>query len=257
MFLDRMTSPAIGRVDRTVPVLVPLGATEQHGPHLPLCTDRLLGETLAAAAEAELPDGVIVCPSVQVGCSDHHMPFPGTLSARHEIFAGYVSDVLSSIVAHGFTNLVLFNAHGGNQAIGSVVLEQFGFAHPEIQVVFTSWWQVAGPELLELSTTGQGGVGHACELETSMMLAVAPDLVEVAAVPGRSGRPAFSWSAADMLRSPRARVYQRQDQVSASGVQGEPGAASADKGRRAMSLITAQLLAVLTDLRPAAEAPRP
>jgi creatinine amidohydrolase len=249
MFWDRLTSAALGRVDRAVPVLIPLGATEQHGPHLPLGTDRLLGEALAAGVEAARPDGVLVCPSVPVGCSDHHLPFPGTLSVRHKVFGGYVRDLLSSVVCHGFGTVVLFNAHGGNQAIATVVLEQFGFAHPAVQAVFTSWWQLAGPELLELSTTGPGGVGHACELETSMMLATAPDLVDVAAIPGRSGRPAYPWSAADMLRSGRARIYQRQDQVAGNGVQGDPSAASADKGRRAMSMITQQLAAMVGDLR--------
>jgi creatinine amidohydrolase len=257
VFWDRMTSAALGRADRAVPVLLPLGATEQHGPHLPVCTDRLLGETLAAAAEARLPDGVLVCPSVQVGCSDHHLPFPGTLSARHETFAGYVSDLLASVVSHGFRAAVLFNAHGGNQAIGTVVLEQFGYAHPEVRVVFTSWWQLAAPELLQLSTTGPGGVGHACELETSMMLATAPELVDVDAIPGMSGQPAFAWSAADMLRSGRTRIYQRQDQVAANGVHGNPSAASADKGHRAISLVTNQLVTVLTDIGPRAAVCKP
>jgi creatinine amidohydrolase len=248
VFWDRMTSAALGRVDRAVPVLLPVGATEQHGPHLPVCTDRLLGETIAAAAEARLPEGVLVCPSVQVGCSEHHLPFPGTLSARHEVFAGYVSDLLASVVGQGFSAVVLLNSHGGNQAIGTVVLERFGYAHPEVRAVFTSWWQLAAPELLQLSTTGPGGVGHACELETSMMLATAPELVDVGAIPSRSGQSAAAWSASDMLRSGRARLYQRQDQVAANGVHGDPSAASADKGHRAISLVTDQLVTVLTDL---------
>jgi len=177
------------------------------------------------------------------------MPFAGTLSIGHPTYLDHVLDILGSVQGHGFTNLVMFNAHGGNQAVGTVALERFGYRHPNARVIFTSWWQVAGPELLALSTSGPGGVGHACELETSMMLEAASELVDVAAAPQRSGSSPYPWAASDMLRSSRARLYRRQDQISPDGVFGDPGLATAAKGREAIDLIAGQMVALLGTLR--------
>ena len=245
---DLLTSPALAATDRATPVLLPLGATEQHGPHLPLCTDRLLAERVCERVDAEDPGGVLVLPTVQVGCSAHHLSFPGTLSLRHETFARQVVDVVDSVAGAGFRTVVLLNAHGGNQGVGAVLLELLGERHRDLSVVFTSWWQLAGPELLQVSDTGPGGVGHACELETSMMLAVAPELVDTDAVPVRSGDLGPDWNRSDMLRGGRARLYQRQDEVSPNGVHGDPRAATAQKGRAALDAIAAQLGHLLTSL---------
>ena len=249
MYWDQLTSPALGRVDRSTPVLLPLGATEQHGPHLPLATDRLLGELLCARAEAVDPRAVVVLPAIAVGCSAHHLAFAGTLSLGHSTFARQVGEVVESVLIAGFQTVVLFNAHGGNQGIGTVIVEHLGARHPELTVVFTSWWQLAAAELLQISTSGPGGVGHACELETSMMLALAPELVDTRAIPPRSGALPYAWNQSDMLRGGRARLYLSQDQVSDNGVYGDPASATTEKGQAAVAAITDQLKALLDSLR--------
>jgi creatinine amidohydrolase len=250
MYWDRMTSVALDRVDRNTAVLIPLGATEQHGPHLPLCTDRLLAETICGRVESSLSGSVLVLPPVAVGCSAHHLAFPGTLTLRHASFFRQVRDILSSVAQSGFRSLVLLNGHGGNQGIGNVILEEFGASNPRLSIVFTSWWQLAAPELLAISTTGRGGIGHACELETSLMLAVAPELVDRSAVPARSGRLPYEWNQSDLLRSSRARLFQPQDQIADNGVYGDPAAATAEKGVAALDAISSQLQRLVTSLGP-------
>jgi creatinine amidohydrolase len=249
-YLDRLTSPQLDACSRSIPLLLPTGATEQHGPHLPLATDRMIAEHFSAAAERILGEGVIVLPTVGVGCSDHHMEFVGTLTLRHETFLAQVVEYAESGFAHGFETLVILNAHGGNQGIGRVAMEQLGSRHPQKLVIFASWWQLATEELLGISQTGPGGVGHAGELETSLMLAIAPELVEFDQAPERQNEPAYPWDTADLLRGSRASLYRRMIDVAASGVFGEPRAASAEIGRAVHEAVVEQLVALLRSVGP-------
>lgn len=246
---ELLTSPALGAVDRGVPVLLSISAVEQHGPHLPVGTDHLIVDHLLSTVDGMLGDDVLILPSVAAGCSDHHLDFPGTVTLRHTTLLDHLEDVARAVLGQGFTNLVLFNAHGGNQGVGQVALERIGHAHPGARVVFTSWWRLAGPELLELSETGPGGVGHACELETSILLAFAPELVQTDLIPDRINEPLLSFDDSDLLRGSRAAYYRRTRQMTATGVFGAPKAASADKGHAAVDVITRQLAALIRELR--------
>lgn len=248
VFWDLMTSPMLAAVDRRTPVLLLLGATEQHGPHLPLATDRLIADLLASRVEGAIRESVIVLPPVLIGCSAHHIAFPGTLSVRHSTLIAQVEDVIASVSAAGFRTIVVLNAHGGNVGAATVALEAVGAAHPELTIVLTSWWQLAGPELREISTTGPGGAGHACELETSVLLATRPELVDLAAVPGRSGSLPYEWAESDMLRAGRARVFLEQGRVAANGVHGDPSAATAEKGLAILDAVGRQLRELLVSL---------
>jgi len=246
---ELLTSPALGAVDRDVPVVLPISAVEQHGPHLPVGTDHLIVDHLLSTVDGMLGDEVLILPSVAAGCSDHHLDFPGTVTLRHTTLLDHVDDVAGAVLGQGFTNLVLFNAHGGNQGVGQVALERIGHAHPDARVVFTSWWRLAGPELLELSDSGPGGVGHACELETSLLLSFAPELVRTDLIPDRVNAPPLSFDDSDLLRGSRAAFYRRTNQLTGTGVFGAPKAASAAKGHAATAAIARQLAALLRELR--------
>jgi creatinine amidohydrolase len=248
---ELLSSARLGAVDRAVPVLLPLAAVEQHGPHLPLATDRLIADHLAATAERLLGEEVLVLPTVAVGVSEHHAAFPGTLSVGHDAFGAYVEQLAGSVLRQGFRSLVLLIAHGGNAAIANVVCERLGARWPDRAIVVTAWWQVAGPELLALSRSGPGGVGHACELETALLLHAHPELVARELIPARTSAPAFAWDDADMLRGGRARLQRAFERISPDGVMGEPRAATAELGAAATEAIGAALAAVLRDLRAA------
>lgn len=245
---DQLTSPQLGALPKGTPVVLPLAATEQHGPHLPLATDRLIAEHFMAGLEAALGEGVLILPTVAVGCSEHHMDFPGSLTLTHEHFAAQVQDILEAVTAHGFTNLVLFNAHGGNLAVGGVIVEAFGRRHPACRVVLMTWWQLAADALLGLSETGPGGVGHACEFETSLMLHLAPHLVRLGALPENGLRPTYAWAESDMLRRPAASLYRPFSTMTDNGVVGEPRAASAEKGAKISEVVLARAVEIVRSL---------
>jgi creatinine amidohydrolase len=195
---DLLTSPRLGAIDRRTPVMLNIGAIEQHGGHLPLVTDALIGRHFTDRIDAALGERVLILPQIAVCCSRHHMLFPGTLTVRHETFLAYLTDMLESVVAHGFTNIVLFNSHGGNLAIGQVALEAFGNDHPEIELYLLTWWKIAADELASIQESGFGGVGHACEFETSLIQLIAPELIDEAAAIDQLPIHAHDWAVADM-----------------------------------------------------------
>jgi creatinine amidohydrolase len=239
----------LASISRDTPVVLPVAAIEQHGPHLPLATDRLIAEHFADAINSRLGAAVLILPTVAVGCSEHHMDFAGSLTVRHDTFSNVVQDNLESAYRHGFRNLFVLNAHGGNQGIGQVIVEQFGANHPDTQTALATWWRVASDELALLNETGMGGVGHACEFETSLMLLIAPHLVNMEAAPLRTNVATYPWAEGDLLRGAQVSLFRTMQQMTPSGVYGEPRAASADKGQQISQLVTDKLVQILNDFR--------
>lgn len=246
---ETLTSPELGAIDRAIPVVVAISAVEQHGPHLPVGTDHLIAEHLLTAIDAALGDQVLTLPAAAAGCSDHHTDFPGTLTVRHATLLRQVEDLAASVFCQGFRTLLVLNTHGGNQGIAQVAAERIGARHREAHVAWTSWWRLAGPELTEISQTGPGGTGHACELETSLMLAIAPGLVRMELAPERQNVTVLSFDQSDMLRAGRATLYRRMSQVAPTGVSGTPREATHAKGVAALSAITGNLAGLVTELR--------
>lgn len=248
MIWDRFTAPELGALDRNLPVVLPLAATEQHGPHLPLATDRLIAGHWVAELERRCPDTFLALPCLTVGCSAHHMGFPGTLNLSHEHFLGAILDTLESARAHGFRTFVLLNAHGGNQAIAQVALERFGAAHPDCRIALATWWRLAPQALAEVSESGPGGVGHACEFETSLLLHFRPELVRRDKIEPPANRPTFPWAECDMLRGAPVALHRSFSEMTGNGAFGSPAAATPDKGAALTAIVVEKLEALLRDL---------
>lgn len=201
--------------------LVPLGATEQHGPHLPFATDTWIGDALALRLGARLPEAV-ACPTLAFGCSSEHAAFPGTLDLRSETLAAVVRDVVRSLARSGFAGAFVFSAHGGNYAALAAMLPELGAAAAPMPVAaFTDLAAVAATlarvaEGLGVPAAAAGQ--HAGEAETSILLALRPESVRVAAF-----APGHTESVAD----PQALFYPSLRDHAPSGVVGDPRGASA------------------------------
>ncbi|WP_018626328.1 creatininase family protein [Niabella aurantiaca] len=248
MIWDQLTSAQIGALDKNIPVLLPLTATEQHGGHLPLATDRLIGEHFAHCLHTEMSGTVLILPAINVGCSDHHMDFPGTLSLTHGTFLLVVKEMIVSVLRHGFNKIILLNSHGGNQGIMNVVAEQLGYENPGTHIVTVTWWVLAQEALRKITETGPGGTGHACEFETSLIQLIANHLVDNASIQKGQNMPAFTWAEGDMLRGPAASYYRTFKSKTSNGIYGNPLKASAQKGQQITTTVVHALKQIVIDI---------
>ena len=249
MIWRHLTSKEIAALDKSIPVILPLGAIEQHGPHLNVETDIKIAEFFCKRLDETLHDAVLIAPSLAVCTSEHHMDFAGTLTASHETMIAYVKEILDAIARNGFTNIILFNAHGGNQAWASVVVEGFGATHPHCRIALMTWWKIAHKALMEITETGLYGVGHACEFETSLMQYIEGDNVRENEITDGPVTPSFAWAAGDLLRGSSAHLHRSMKEMTPNGIYGDPHAASKEKGKKIVEAVMPQLKRMVEDMK--------
>jgi creatinine amidohydrolase len=208
-------------------VVVPVGAIEQHGPHLPLDTDTLLAASVAEAIVERTP-GTLLGPTLELGCSSHHSSFPGTLSLRTDTFVGIVVDLCRSL-ARADRTVVLLNAHGGNRAQLDVALTKLSLEGIRTYA-FTYWQMLEDVVVDELGEEGRNACGHACALETSLMQHLHPERVRTSAIPADGTPP--TWPDPHMFSRDAVRVVRPFDEIRADGVIGRPSLATPALGRR-------------------------
>jgi creatinine amidohydrolase/Fe(II)-dependent formamide hydrolase-like protein len=225
--LDRLSWPEVkqeldGGRDT---VVIAFGATEQHGPHMPLATDALIGDHLAWLVGDRLD--AFVAPTVRIGCSEHHLAFPGTLSVSGDTFHGVVADVVRSLARGGFRRIVLLPTHGGNFGPLAAALDKLGpidgveiRALTDLGALFTVAQLGAEEHGVPLA---QGGL-HAGEWETSMIMSIHPELVHL-----ERGAPGYT---GDMESAVGAIFGSGVHSISENGVIGDPTQASAEHGAR-------------------------
>jgi creatinine amidohydrolase len=157
-------------------LLLPIGAIEQHGPHLPVDTDANSVSTIAERAAARVgPDGALVLPTIHWGLSPYWMPFAGTITLRPETILALISDIGRSVAGHGFRRLVIINGHGGNGGIIGVAATQL--ADHGLRAIALSYWALLGSDLGSITPADHGHIGHAGQTETSLQLHLQPDRV--------------------------------------------------------------------------------
>lgn len=205
-------------------LLIPLGATEQHGPHLPFDTDARIATTLAERAAAAT--GATVAPVLPYGSSGEHAGFPGTLSIGAEALRHVVIELVRSArLTYG--RIVLVNGHGGNHGVVTGAAEQMRSEGHDVVV----WW----PSV-------PGGDAHAGRTETSLMLAIAPETVRLERAEAGNVEPL-----ADLMPTLRSDGV---DAVSPNGVLGDPTDASATEGDELLTELTGQLVRTISGSGP-------
>lgn len=237
---ERKTSAFPAASEDTV-VILPIGSTEQHGPHLPVDVDSQLATEVAvrAARIVVVSEPVLVLPTLWVSLAEHHMNFGGTLTLDFSTFRAVIRCVVGSLSRQGFRRILLLNGHGGNVASLSVIVDELSreFALP---LAAATYWEAASADFASL-LEGQQNLRHACEAETSMMLSIAPDLVDVDAA-RRVEAPADGLTPVGGVV--RAR---RMEEWSASGVVGTPSLANARKGALLLDAAAAAVASRILD----------
>ncbi|MQA85559.1 MAG: mycofactocin biosynthesis peptidyl-dipeptidase MftE [Streptosporangiales bacterium] len=218
-------SPDHGSQPRRI-VLVPCGAVEQHGPHLPVGTDAWIAAAVAAQVAAAR-HRVLVGEPLAYGCSGHHRAFPGTVALRVSTFVDLVADVATCLARDGDVP-VFVNGHGGNRSPLSAALQ--GLSDEGIEAWALSYFELIEDEVAAALPDHHGCVGHACALETSLVWHLWPDAVHADRIPG----PAAGGAWPDPFLYSRDRVvrHRRFETLDPSGVVGDPSRADPALGAR-------------------------
>lgn len=232
-------------------VLLPLGSFEQHGPHLPLTTDTDLVEAVARGVERERPDRVLCLPTLWPGHSTHHLAFPGTLSISQQTYINVIRDLAASIVRMGGRRVFLLNGHGGNDVPVRAAIRElksdFAARSPQPRSVLASYWSLASKAIKEIRESELGGLGHACELETSLMLFLHPDRVKMERAQRDGPKHESPYRKADLQYARPVYFVNEFHEVSQNGVVGHPDLATAEKGRRFFETIVRDVVAFVDD----------
>lgn len=212
--------------------LVPVGATEQHGPHLPTGTDTIIATALCERASERT--GAPVLPAIAVACSyGHGTVMPGTLSLTPSLLAAIVIQYAEWAATSGLSRLILVNAHFGNAAALGTGTDHLRLFRPDLQVAAVDWWALDPDVTREMTVDGDDV--HANRAETSVILALAPHLVDM-------GRAA----AADDADRTEGLVFRyTAPALSTNGVTGRPSEASAQLGSRLVELTVSALAALV------------
>jgi creatinine amidohydrolase len=206
--------------------IVPLGATEQHGPHLPYSTDTLVADALATRLAARLDDAIAL-PALPFGCSVEHMAFPGTVDLETKTLTALLTDVLRSLARHGVAEAFVFSAHGGNVATLRNALPGLAAAVPGIAVRaavdLDALTACLHAQAAAFGVDAEAAGHHAGEVETSILLAIHPALVRV---------EAFAPGFVEPTPDPQALFYPDLRRHAPDGTVGDPRGAAALRGER-------------------------
>jgi creatinine amidohydrolase len=248
MLLADMTWKEVDALPRSTVVLAPFGATEQHSLHLPVQTDTLIATELANRVDATCGGRLLVLPTQWLGFSPHHMDFAGTVTASSSTYIQLAVETLDSMAQAGFRKFVVLNAHGGNVAILQVALAAFHEKRPDAVAALVTYWHVAADEINSLRESGAGGMGHACELETSLVMAARPALVRTAKIARDGTAPPSQFLWKDMLTPGTVTVWKSFSDFTEHGGSGDPTTASAEKGERFFAAIVSRLREVVEEI---------
>ena len=243
-----------GQAAQTIAVL-PVAATEQHGPHLPLSVDTVLVEGVIAAALAHLAPElkVLFLPTQAVGLSPEHARFPGTLTLKNETIIGLWTDIGESVAAAGIKKLLLFNSHGGQVSVMDLVARDLR-ARLDLLVYSASWFNLPlldarGHDVNELFSADEHRFGvHAGDMETSMMLALDPAHVDMVRAQDFASTAQDRAQKFEILGNGKSAKlgWQMQD-YNPAGAVGNAAAATPDKGRALVDAAGRSLARLLTE----------
>lgn len=254
---EKLTWPEIeDAVDLGKVCILPCGAVEQHGHHLPLDVDLVCPTGIAAGAGRALPGKILVMPVVAYGYTGHVMDFPGTINNDFEHFMQHVLDITRSLAYHGFKKIILLNGHGSNMPNLNLVARRTNL-ETDAECMLVAWWNLLTVDKTFLpgwrESTFPGGCAHACELETSLYLYLDEDNVrkdKIKNAPISFNLENNPFNFVDLFAEGPGTVVSWTSSYSDTGVLGEPELATVDKGRRVYEEAVKQLVNLVEYFHP-------
>ncbi|HTU80651.1 MAG TPA: creatininase family protein [Candidatus Acidoferrales bacterium] len=231
--------------------VIPIATIEDHGPHLPIDTDLRLCNAVTEAAVARAADRAVLVPAINHGYTPHHLDFPGAVTIDAHTLIDYGLDVCRSLAHHGFDKILIVNGHGSNTPFVDIIA-RLAVVETGILAAAVNYWAAPGVRAVAeaLRESPVGGMNHACEFETSLYLAIAPELVDMSkAVAELSHRPTKNyWT--DLIAGDGPLVMMEPwSALTQTGVMGDPTKATAEKGRRLLEAAADGIVELVDEMR--------
>jgi creatinine amidohydrolase len=232
-------------------LIMPVGSIEQHGDHMPTATDTILVDAIAnGGAERAIDEiPVVVTPTVWTGFSPHHMSIGGTITAEFENILAIIEDIADSALDNGFDALLLINGHGGNSGLvklGSPGV--IGKKHLDVEVLGLNYFSLGNEFIDEIRESDKGGMGHAGEFETSLMMHLQPQLVDENSRNSSYMDEPYDLHHQDMFESGRLTRYREIGGSYESGAIGDAEIATAEKGKELFDRFSDELSDLLIEI---------
>jgi creatinine amidohydrolase len=251
LLYERLTWPEVRTAvaeDRVC--LIPAGTLEDHGPHLPIDCDARIASEICRRAALAAADDVVLLPPVTHGFTPHHMDFPGPITIGWETFTRYCTDIGTSLARHGFKRILYLNGHGSNIPLIEMAARLVSLEYPD--VLAASVFYLTSDEgrrvIAETRDSDIGGMGHACELETSVYLAIDPGAVDMSKAVDENSFPEGQHAWMDWSDGP-LKIMPWWNALSRTGVHGDATKATADKGAILLDAAVKECVEFVRELR--------
>lgn len=237
-------------IERGALVIVPTGATEAHGAHMPLDADTHQAGHVAQKLAERLD--AVVAPPVPYGISKTFEAFAGTISLTVPLYQEVVYEIGAALIKQGFRNILLLNGNRpngtSNDAVARRLIDDFDTEY-QPTVTAVSYWEPAAARLHAMRKSEVGGMGHGCELETSFQLAVRPELVDLPAIEGVE-TPLVGWDLVAPVVPSRTYAMRPSPESNHTSIFGDPHVASAESGRSFLEAIVDELETLMRTVSP-------
>jgi creatinine amidohydrolase len=223
-------------------VAINIASIEQHSTFLPVGTDAIIGSAVLQKAAELAKSEILLLPQICYGFAPHHRFADGTVTVSQNTLIAFLSDICRSVHANGFKRLFVVNSHGGNQTYLSAAVNEVGSQiGEEISILGLRYWDLASERIKKIRETPIGGMAHAGELETSVMMYLYPKGIEIEKIPVTDPAPADPWYQTDLQGAKKYVKYVNFNTINANGHIGQPHLATAEKGKLFFQAVTEEL----------------
>lgn len=236
-YWDLMNQNELKNISKNDIVSLVVSSLEQHAYHLPTGTDRLIGEAISNEVAKKSKYVFIALPSVGYGFSAHHMDFPGSITLCQTNLINMIVDIVSSLETRGVKNVIVFNSHGGNTPSLKVAVNNLAEKYSG-NLYLIEYWDFLRPHIQQVRKSPLGGIGHAGEMETSLMMYLYPNLVQLPASNPYSIAPSYKGVNPDMFANNKIYMFRNFKSISPHGNVGIPDFSDAMMGKQLFHLVS-------------------
>ena len=246
----QLTIDEVREADKDRVVILSVSATEDHGSHMPLDTDTVLGMAVAEGAAKLAPEDILVMPPIPYGFNEHHKDFPGVIWIEPETLISFITDVTKSLAHHGFRRILLLNSHGSNHPVLDLAARKT-VIQSEVLCVSASYWNLCASEINAIRKSELGGIAHAGEFEAAMYMHLHPERVDIAKSTTQNLHdPQSKFFNLDLAGGGGGAMLMRWwSEVSPDGTMGDPTVATAENGKKFLEAAVNATVELVKEIR--------